>query len=100
MHNGTLFHMAREWLWALADFRSPALQAFVLGFAPDDLPFAAYEVKRPEHTLQGLLDSGRLPGGQEILTSSDAHTLESIADHPRTLPENSCLWPLLAKCTV
>ena len=35
VHNGTLFHMAREWLWALADFRSPALQAFVLNFAPD-----------------------------------------------------------------
>lgn len=35
VHNGTLFHMAREWLWALADFRSPALRAFVLDFAPD-----------------------------------------------------------------
>ncbi|MGD9559810.1 MAG: PHP domain-containing protein [Oscillospiraceae bacterium] len=67
----------------------------VLGFAPEDLPFEAYEVRRPEHTLQKLLDSGRLPPGQEILTSSDAHTLADIAAHPRTLLPTSCIWRLL-----
>ncbi|NLW79963.1 MAG: PHP domain-containing protein [Ruminococcaceae bacterium] len=67
----------------------------VLGFAPEDLPFEAYEVKRPEHTLQKLLDTGRMPPGQEILTSSDAHQLGDIAEHPRVLAENSCLLRLL-----
>lgn len=67
----------------------------VLGFAPEDLPFEAYEVKRPEHTLAALVDSGRLPAGREILTSSDAHTLAEIPEHPRILAENSCLLRLL-----
>lgn len=67
----------------------------VLGFAPEDLPFAAYEVRRPEHTLQTLVESGRLPAGQEILTSSDAHQLADIAEHPRILQENSVLQKLL-----
>lgn len=67
----------------------------VLGFAPEDLPFEAYEVKRPEHTLQKLVASGRLPAGQEILTSSDAHQLADIAEHPRTLCPRSCLLRLL-----
>lgn len=67
----------------------------VLGFAPQDLPFDAYEVRRPEHSLQKLLDSGRLPGGQEILTSSDAHQLADIAEHPRSLAKSSCLLRLL-----
>lgn len=67
----------------------------VLGFAPDDLPFAAYEVARPEHTLQDLQANGRLPQGCQLLTSSDAHRLEDIAMHPRALPENSPLWRLL-----
>lgn len=34
-HNQTVFHCARELLWKLADFRSPALEAFVREFAPD-----------------------------------------------------------------
>lgn len=67
----------------------------VLGFAPDDLPFEAYEVRRPEHTLKTLVDSGRLPAGQQILTSSDAHCLADIPEHPRILPENCCLLRLL-----
>ncbi|MDL2219077.1 PHP domain-containing protein [Ruminococcaceae bacterium OttesenSCG-928-O06] len=67
----------------------------VLGFAPEDLPFAAYEVKRPEHTLAALWESGRLPAGVEILTSSDAHSLGEIPEHPRTLSPQSCLWRLL-----
>lgn len=67
----------------------------VLGFAPEDLPFEIYEVKRPEHTLEKLLEQGRLPGGREILTSSDAHTLPDISTHPRTLPEDSFLNSLL-----
>lgn len=67
----------------------------VLGFAPQDLPFAAYEVKRPEHTLQKLWDAGRLPQGCETLTSSDAHCLADIAEHPRSLAPGSPLWALL-----
>ena len=67
----------------------------VLGFAPEDLPFAAYEVARPEHTLTALTKTGRLPAGQEILTSSDAHSLIKIAEYPRELPAQSCLWRLL-----
>jgi hypothetical protein len=67
----------------------------ILGFAPADLPFDAYEVRRPEHTLHALVDSGRLPAGQEILTSSDAHTLADIALHPRVLGDDSCLQRLL-----
>ncbi len=69
----------------------------VLGFAPEDLPFAAFEVKRPEHALQKLLDTGRLPSGKEILTSSDAHQLCDIAEYPRILSENSILLPFLQK---
>lgn len=67
----------------------------VLGFAPEDLPFAAYEVKRPEHTLQNLVETGRLPAKQEILTSSDAHQLIDIASFPRFLPAESILRRLL-----
>lgn len=63
----------------------------VLGFAPEDLPFQAYEVARPEHTLQQLVERGCLPGGKEILTSSDAHYLAGIAEHPRQLSANSVL---------
>lgn len=66
----------------------------VLGFAPDDLPFMAYEVAKPEHTLQKLLGSGRMPAGQEIISSSDAHQLCDIAQHPRALDEKSCLYRL------
>lgn len=67
----------------------------VLGFAPEDLPFAAYEVKRPEHALENLLQTGRLPMGCQTLTSSDAHQLADIAEYPRLLPETSPLWKLL-----
>lgn len=67
----------------------------VLGFAPEDLPFQAYEIARPEHTLDKLVASGRFPPGQQLLTSSDAHCLSALPDHPRTLAEDSCLWRLL-----
>lgn len=67
----------------------------VLGFAPQDLPFEAYEVARPEHTLSNLVANGRLPAGQQIITGSDAHNLEALPQHLRTLPEDSCLWKLL-----
>ena len=67
----------------------------VLGFAPEDLPFAAYEVRRPEHALPGLLQSGRLPAGPEIITSSDAHSLMQISEFPRILPAASVLRSLL-----
>jgi PHP family Zn ribbon phosphoesterase len=66
----------------------------VLGFAPDDLPFCAYEVKRPEHNLEKLINTHRLPKGKEILTSSDAHSLEAISEHARILEGNSCLLKL------
>ncbi len=67
----------------------------VLGFAPEDIDFSAFEVKRPEHSLAGLLQSGRLPGGREILSSSDAHSLEDISEYPRRLAEDSVLLKLL-----
>lgn len=67
----------------------------VLGFAPEDLPFEAYEVRRPEHTLAPLLKAGRLQPGREILTSSDAHQLSDIAEYPRALAEDSILRRLL-----
>lgn len=67
----------------------------VLGFAPEDLDFIAYEVARPEHKLQILLDQGRMPGDKEILTSSDAHTLTSIPEHPRQLAADSFIHTLL-----
>lgn len=67
----------------------------VLGFAPEDLPFEAYEVRRPEHSLQKLLADGRLPADGQWLTSSDAHNLQDISEHPRQLAEDSCLWRLL-----
>ncbi len=67
----------------------------VLGFAPEDLPFEVYEVKRPEHSLQALVDSGRLPKVKEYLTSSDAHQLSDIAEFPRRLLPDSCLLRLL-----
>ncbi len=67
----------------------------VLGFAPADIEFPAFEVKRPEHSLEKLVESGRLPPGREILTSSDAHTLEEISEYPRRLAADSALWKLL-----
>ena len=67
----------------------------VLGFAPEDLPFPAYEVYRPEHKLNDLQKTGRLPRDCEILTSSDAHQLSDIAEYPRTLPAASPLRMLL-----
>lgn len=67
----------------------------VLGFAPEDLPFAAYEVRRPEHALKPLIDAGRMPNGQEVLTSSDAHTLSAISEYPRKISPSSCLWQIL-----
>lgn len=67
----------------------------VLGFAPEDIKFEAFEVKRPEHTLKTLVASGRLPGGKEILTSSDAHQLPDIAQYPRELAADSVLRRLL-----
>ncbi len=67
----------------------------VLGFAPEDIYFPAFEVRRPEHTLAGLLSAGRIPSGREILSSSDAHRLLGISEHPRTLAKDSCLLKLL-----
>ena len=67
----------------------------VLGFAPEDLPFPAFELHRPEHALAGLLAAGRMPEGREILTSSDAHRLLDISEHPRVLAGDSCIWKLL-----
>lgn len=69
----------------------------VLGFAPEDLPFEAYEVARPEHSLEKLVKSGRFPKNQHIITNSDAHTLAEIKEHPRTLPKNSPLYRFFAQ---
>lgn len=67
----------------------------VLGFAPEDLPFAAYELHKPEHMLNKLVQAGRMPGDVQILSSSDAHRLEDIAEYPRELEKNSILMQLL-----
>ncbi len=69
----------------------------VLGFAPPDLPFQAFEVQRPEHSLEKLQKTKRLPAddGIEILTSSDAHRLLDIPEHPRRLAKDSVIHTLL-----
>ncbi|MDL2254154.1 PHP domain-containing protein [Ruminococcaceae bacterium OttesenSCG-928-I18] len=69
----------------------------VLGFAPEDVSFEAFEVARPEHTLEALLKAGRLPPGKEILTSSDAHHLSQISEYARVLSPQSVLWRLLGE---
>ncbi|MEG1275665.1 MAG: PHP domain-containing protein, partial [Ruthenibacterium sp.] len=66
----------------------------VLGFLPDDLPFAAFESRHPEK-LPALVERGLLPAGREILTSSDAHCIEDIASCLHTLAETSVLRRLL-----
>lgn len=67
----------------------------VLGFAPEDLPFDIFEVKRPEHTLNKILQMQQIPAGKEILTSSDAHQLTDIPEHPRRLEKNSLIKKFL-----
>ena len=66
----------------------------VLGFLPEDLPFGAIEAKHPEK-LAPLLEKGFLPPGLEVLSSSDAHFLEDIANTVHTLPPSSVLQVLL-----
>lgn len=66
----------------------------VLGFLPDDLDFAALELKDPSK-LAALVERGLLPGGREILTSSDAHCLENVAAHLHCLSPQSVLRRLL-----
>lgn len=69
----------------------------VLGFAPEEPVFPVLEVARPEHTLEALLAAGRVPRGREILTSSDAHALSEIGEHPRVLADNSMIHNLLGQ---
>lgn len=66
----------------------------VLGFLPDDLPFAALEMRRPER-LAELAEKRLLPAGREVLCSSDAHCIERIACDLHTLSETSVLRALL-----
>lgn len=66
----------------------------VLGFAPQDLPFEAYELRRPDR-LAALQATGQLPQGMEMLSSSDAHALVDISEYPLDLDEHSALWRLL-----
>lgn len=66
----------------------------VLGFLPDDLPFAVVEAKRPA-LLAPLLEKGRLPAGLEILSSSDAHRMDDVASNLQELSENSALYRVL-----
>ena len=67
----------------------------VLGFVPEEPVFPVFEVARPEHTLEALYSAGRVPRGREILTSSDAHTLADISEHPRELADDSLIRNLL-----
>ncbi len=62
----------------------------VMGFLPDDLNFDLYESKKPEK-LNFYIEKGLFPGGKDIITSSDAHTIEQIAQNLQTLPADSAL---------
>lgn len=66
----------------------------VLGFLPPDLDFEAVELQNPAQ-LEGLVATRRLPGGLQILTSSDAHQIEAIADRLSPLAADSALRRLL-----
>jgi hypothetical protein len=66
----------------------------VMGFCPEDLDFAAYEMANPEKYPE-LAQRGFLQRGREILCSSDAHNLEDIGGRLRRLAENSVLKKLL-----
>ena len=66
----------------------------VLGFLPEDLPFAAVELHDASR-LEGLVEKGLLPAGLEVLSSSDAHRMEDVACSLHALAADSVLRRLL-----
>ena len=66
----------------------------VLGFMPDDINFTAVEVKDVTN-LETFIKRGQLEDIYEVISSSDAHTLEQIACKEKILNENSCLYKLI-----
>lgn len=66
----------------------------VLGFCPDDLDFEAFELKDPSR-YDELVSRRLLPPGRRIYSSSDAHCIEKIAEHPLELPEGSVLRQMI-----
>ncbi len=66
----------------------------VMGFCPEDLDFAVYELKDPEKYPE-LVGRGLLMPDREILTSSDAHCIAAICGNMKELPENSIINTLL-----
>ncbi len=68
----------------------------VMGFLPEDLEFSLYESKNTDK-LNFYIEKGMFPSGKEIITSSDAHTMEQIACNLHTLEENSALLKFLDK---
>lgn len=69
----------------------------VLGFCPEDLDFAAFELKDPD-SYGELVRRRLLPPDRQIYCSSDAHCLEQIARRPRELPEGSILRGMIERC--
>ncbi len=67
----------------------------VLGFFPDDIAFDTIEVKFPER-LEPLVKKGFVPQGCNVITSSDAHQLDKIAENLKELPKGSSLWQLVS----
>ena len=78
---------------AHADKESYSLLS-VMGFCPDDLDFAAIELAAPE-TYDRLVERGLLPPGKEILTSSDAHSMNLVGSKLRELSKGSVLNKLV-----
>ena len=66
----------------------------VLGLLPPQPAFCAVELHDTAQ-LPALLQAGRLPGGLEVLCSSDAHRLADVTERPFRLCETSVLQPLL-----
>ena len=66
----------------------------VLGFFPDDIVFDTIEVKFPDR-LDPLLQKGFVPRGCNVITSSDAHQLDKIAENLKELPKDTSLWQLI-----
>ena len=66
----------------------------MLGALPPDGGFRAVELRRPERAAE-YERRGLLPGGLEVLTSSDAHFLAAVGGRLGELPPESVLGRLL-----
>ncbi len=66
----------------------------VLGFMPSDLDFDILEYKDSEK-LNAFIEKNYLPKGKELLSSSDAHCINNIANNLQGLSKNSALLKLI-----